>query len=171
MTNATSHTDDDLFAPVEPLAPTAPEGFVLGELASLSIAIPQADVLSIEHGGELSAALPGEPEAGWFSSAQGPWPVYALDADMRPTAPRVPGSFLVFLRSQPVPIGLLCERVRILRARSELSVQSLPPIMKDDSGMIRGMARIDKAQLAWVLREGQLAMHLAHRSEREVRDE
>lgn len=171
MMNAADRMHDDLFAPVEPLAPAVAEGFVLGELADLSIAIPRADVLSIEHGGELSAALPGEPEAAWFSSAQGPWPVYALDADLRPIANRVPGSFLVFLRAQPFPVGLLCERVRILRARSELAVQPLPAVMKDESGVICGMARIDKARLVWVVREGQLAMHLAQRSEWEVRDE
>jgi hypothetical protein len=171
MIDAVNRMDDDLFAPAEPSAPAAAEGFVLGDLAGLSIAIPRADVLTIEHGGELSAALPGEPEVGWFSSAHGPWPVYALDADMRPIASRVSGSFLMFLRAQPFPVGLLCERVRILRARSELTVQSLPAVMKDDSGVICGLARIDTARLVWVLREGQLAMHLAHWSERGVRHE
>lgn len=147
------------------------EGFVLGELGNLSIAIPRTDVVSIEHGSELSAALPGEPEVGWFSSAHGPWPVYALDAELRPTFTRVAGSFLVFLRSEPFPVGLLCERVRVLRARSELTVQSLPAVINDDSGPICGVARIEKARLVWVLREGQLAMHLAQKNELEVRYE
>lgn len=164
---------DDLFAPAAAIDQPAPvEGFVLCEFAGISVAVPQADIVTIEHGSELSAPLPGENALGWFASTQGPWPAYALDAQLDGLSALPPSSsFLVFVKSQPWPVGLMCESVRIVRARTELQVQPLPAIMRANSRGVCGIARLDERHLALVLAEGGLAAHLGSQVEREVRHE
>jgi len=154
--------EEDLFAPSGPMPDTPTEGFVLCEFDGVTIAVPQSDLVTIEHGNELSAPLPGEPVIGWFNSPQGPWPVHALDQRLRAlTEQPATGAYLVFVRSQPWPSGLLCERVRIVRASSELTIQPLPAVLRDPASPIGGIARLDKRTVAWILDEGRLAAHLA----------
>jgi hypothetical protein len=165
---------DDLFAPAATVdEPARVEGFVLCEFAGISVAVPQADIVTIEHGSDLSAPLPGENAIGWFASAQGPWPAYALDAQLdRLSTPSASSSFLVFVKSQPWPAGLMCDSVRIVRARTELQVQPLPAIMRANASTpVCGIARLDERHLALVLAEGGLAAHLGAQIEREVRHE
>lgn len=164
---------DDLFAPAAVVdEPARVEGFVLCEFAGISVAVPQADIVTIEHGSDLSAPLPGESAVGWFASARGPWPAYALDAQLdRLSTPPSSSSFLVFVKSQPWPAGLMCDSVRIVRARTELQVQPLPAIMRDNASNVCGIARLDEQHLALVLAEGGLAAQLGAQIEREVRHE
>jgi hypothetical protein len=150
-----------LFDPV-PATPPSQEGYVLCAFENLMLAIPRADVVTIEQGTELAAALPGEAALGWFASSQGPWPAYALNRELQlhvePTGSR---TFLVFVRSDPWPLGILCDSVRILGARETLSPLALPALMQDAEGMISGVARIAKGSLVLICRAGGLAAHLA----------
>jgi hypothetical protein len=151
-----------LFEPV-PATPADANGFVLCEFAGTTLAVPQTDVVTIEQGSELSAALPGEAALGWFASAQGPWPAYALDRELR-LHTQLPDArtFLLFVRNEPWPLGLLCESVRIVRTREALSTLPLPNVMRDESGLIESVARLAKGQLALICRSGGLADFLSN---------
>jgi hypothetical protein len=139
----------------------AGEALVLCELHALTLAIPQSDVVSIEHRAELSPAAADESAIGWFDTTSGLWPAYAIDAQLQPlSAARASGSFLVFVFAQPRPMGLLCESVRIVRRRAEIDVQPLPAVMQRDGGVVRGISRMDKARVALVFGEGGVARHL-----------
>jgi hypothetical protein len=159
-TSTLTHVDD-LFAPAAAMRPDRSEGFIICELGSVCIAIAQADVVTIEHGAELSLPLPGQQVAGWFGGAGDPWPVYMLDGELNALRPQRPsGAFVVFIDGDPSPVGVLCESVRISRANSGFVVQPLPRVMRDPESAIVGMVRIDTTQLAWVLRARQLAVQL-----------
>jgi hypothetical protein len=148
-------------------------GFVLCSFPEICLAIPQCDVVCIEHGTEFSVPEAIESAIVWFDSSRGPWPVCALDSQLRPRpAMRASGSFLVFLNAHPVPVGLRCESVRVVRSGSELDVHRLPAVMQaSGSGIVRGVARIDRSRLAMVLSEKKLSGYLtecvAHERSRE----
>src|SRR5215831_5547166 len=90
-------------------------GFVVCALTDLLLVIPQVDVVAIEHGTEFSAPEVGESTISWFDGVHGKWPVCALDSDLRPCPTlHASGSFLLFVKSAPVPVGLRCEYVRIV---------------------------------------------------------
>jgi hypothetical protein len=150
-----------LFDPV-PATPANTNGFVLCEFEGMTLAVPQTDIVTIEQGSELSAALPGEAALGWFASAQGPWPAYALDRELR-LHTQLPSqrTFLLFVRNQPWPLGLLCESVRIVRTRESLAALPVPSVMQDESGLIESVARLAKGQLALICRSGGLATFLS----------
>lgn len=151
----------DLFAPAATVPEPAAGGYVVCGFAGLTLAIPHADVAAIEHAAELGAPLPGEAAVGWFNSAQGPWPAFALDERMQLLNHAPPRSFLAFLHAQPAPLGVLCETVRIARSHAELPVEPLPAIMACGERRFRGVARLDASHLALVLFEGALAAHIA----------
>jgi hypothetical protein len=151
---------DDFFAPTPAAVPRA-KGYVLCEFDGLTVAIEQSDVLSIEHGSELRARLPGEPALGWFEGAQGPWPVYGLNANLEliQVAPH-DRSFLAFLKTDDAPLGLLCESVRIVARRSDLNASALPTAMQGGLGPVRAVSRIDTHRLALITGERAIAQHI-----------
>jgi hypothetical protein len=151
---------DALLAPAAARRPNRSEAFILCEFGAVCIAIAQADVVTIEHGAELSPPLPGEQVAGWFGGAGDRWPVYMLDAELKALWSQPAGAFVVFINGSPSPVGVLCESVRIPRANSGLIVQPLPSVMRDPESAIVGTFRIDKTRLAWVLRPSRLAAQL-----------
>jgi len=151
---------DDLIAPAAARRQDGSEAFILCEFGAVCVAIAQADVVTIEHGSELSPPLPGEQVAGWFGGAGDRWPVYMLDAELKALWSRPSGAFVVFINGSPSPVGVLCESVRIPRANSGLVVQPLPIVMRDPESAIVGISRIDKARLAWVLCASRLAAQL-----------
>ena len=150
-----------LFDPV-PVPIKAADGFVLCDFDGITLAIPQTDVVTIEQGSELSAALPGESSLGWFASSQGPWPAYALNRDLR-LVESMPAlrSFLLFVEGEPWPLGLLCESVRIVRGRESLTTLPLPTVMQEREGLIESVARMEKGKIAFVCRRGGIAAYLA----------
>ncbi len=142
---------DDLFAPeLEPVSPVK-TGYVLCEFEGLALAIPQTDVVAIEHCNELTAPLPGENVIGWFASSHGPWPVYALDRGLGITAQlAVERSFIVFLKADAWPLGILAQSVRIIGNPAELATKNIPgPLAKYANG-IKGIARVSAKQLAYI---------------------
>jgi hypothetical protein len=154
---------DDIFAPEQPAeTPISTNGFVICELSRVSIVIPQADIMTIEHGGELSASLPGESAYGWFACSQGPWPVYALDDRLQLVQQlQTPRSFIVFLRASPWPRGLLVSAVRIVGKQSDLHIQSLPRPLLDFAPGVTGVVRLDATRLAYVFAQRRILDLLA----------
>jgi hypothetical protein len=149
---------EDIFAADTATPVSVATGYVVCDFESMSVAIPQADVVAIEHGGELGASLPGESAFGWFSCPHGPWPVYALDGALR-LAQQVstPRSFVVFLKANPWPRGLLVSAVRIVGKPSDLSLQALPQPLRDYSPGITGVARVERSRLLYAFDTGALA--------------
>jgi hypothetical protein len=153
--------------------PRAGGGLVLCSFPEICLAVPQTDVACIEHGSEFSVPVTIDSAIVWFESSHGPWPVCALDSQLRPRAAlQASGSFLVFLNAHPVPVGLRCESVRVVRSGLELDVHRLPAIMQANSGgLVRGIARIDRYHLAMILAENKLSRYLtecvAHERSRE----
>jgi hypothetical protein len=137
-------------------------GFVLCSFPEICLAVPQTDVACIEHGTEFSVPEALESVIAWFASSRGLWPVCALDSQLRPRpALHASGSFLVFLNADPMPVGLRCESVRIVRSTLELDVHRLPAVMQEtSSGLVRGVARIDRYHLAMILGESKLSRYL-----------
>jgi CheW-like domain len=150
-----------LFDPV-PAPIKATDGFVLCDFDGITLAIPQADVVTIEQGSELSAALPGESSLGWFASSQGPWPAYALNRELQ-LLESTPASrsFLLFVQGEPWPLGLLCEGVRIVRGRDTLTTLPLPSVMQEQGGFVEGVTRLEKGKIAFICRRGGIAAYLA----------
>lgn len=150
---------DSLFDPI-PVVRREATGYVFCEFEGVTLAIPQSDVITIEQGSELSAALPGETALGWFASADGPWPAYALNRDLKlhSTLPDA-RTFLVFVRSQPLPLGLLCESIRIVR--DNFSAAPLPDVMRERNGFVQHVVRLARGQLALICESGGIAEHLA----------
>ncbi|MBC7982461.1 MAG: hypothetical protein H7Y02_01265 [Candidatus Obscuribacterales bacterium] len=148
---------DDLFAPESEPVAAATAGYVLCEFDGLAIAIPQSDVFAIEHGSELAAPLPGENVIGWFASTQGPWPVYALNRSLGiATHLSTERSFIVFLKADTWPLGILAQSVRIIGNATELTTQQIPgPLAKYANG-INGVARISAKQVAYVFEQHSL---------------
>ena len=152
---------DDLFAP-DPTPPARERaGYVLCEFGAIAFAVPQRDVLTIEQTGELAAAMPGERAMGWFESAQGPWPAYALNDDLQPirdfTGAR---GFIVFVRATSGPIGLLCETVRIIGNRDDMRSQELPSPLDSVSNALQGVSRLSNTRLAYVLADDAAGVFL-----------
>jgi hypothetical protein len=149
--------DQDIFAPEPDLTPPAPSGYLVCECDRLTIAIPQADVVTIEHAGELAAPLPGEAVVGWFACNQGPWPVFALDSRLALTqAPQTQRSFLVFLKSQPWPLGLLMNTVKVIGKASDLPLRPLPQPFANFALGIDGVARLSAERLVFGFGESKL---------------
>lgn len=161
----------DLFAPVPVDIPRA-EGYVLCEFGGITLAIEQSDVVTIEHGSELMAPLPGESALGWFEGPHGPWPVYALNADLAllSAAPRE-RTFLAFLKTDDAPFGLLCENVRIAARRSDLPLSELPSVMREQQGPIRAVSRIAARRIALISGKGAIASHIARQCERSATED
>jgi hypothetical protein len=137
-----------------------PHGCVLFALDELWLVVPQVDVVGIEHGSEFSAPDAVQSRIAWFETSRGYLPVCVLDSSLQPCDTlHASGSYLVFVRSYPVPIGLRCQSVRIVGARSALEVHPLPAVMQ--GGVVSGVARIDRSHLAFVLGEGKLPTYLA----------
>jgi hypothetical protein len=136
--------------------------FVLCSFPEICLAVPQSDVNSIEHGTEFSVPEAIESAIAWFDSPRGMWPVCALDSQLLPRpALHASGSFLVFLNAHPIPVGLRCESVRVLRSGLELDTHQLPAVMQASGpGIVRGIARIDRYHLAMVVDENKLAAYL-----------
>jgi hypothetical protein len=145
--------DDNLFAPDADVPPAA-QGWVLCEFGNVALAIPRSDVLSIEQGSELAAALHDERAAGWFVGATGPWPAYALDDGLQPTRLHGDCGFIAFLRADPVPLGLLCNNVRIIGRDDELPMQALPAPLAASMPAVEAVARLSPKRLAYVFGAG-----------------
>ena len=161
---------DDIFTP-DTAVPAPGGGFVVCDFDSIVVAIPQSDVVAIEHGGELAASLPGESALGWYACAHGPWPVYALNAALRLTQNlSSPRSFVVFLKSDPWPRGLLVSSVRIVGKKSDLPLQPLPQPLQAYSPGINGVARMENKRILYAFNPAALVGLLTdEHSEREVR--
>jgi len=152
-------SEPDLFAPI-PAPAAAAQGFALCTFDGLTLAIPQTDIASIEHGGELAAPLSGERVFGWFAGAQGPWPVYAFDRALRRcefdyATPR--GSFIVFLKRSDIPLGILCESVQVVGRRTDLNIQALPEPLRGYSPADTGLALLPDGRIALCFASGTLA--------------
>jgi hypothetical protein len=138
-------------------APPVAQGLLLAEFAGLTLAIPQNDVVAIQHSTELQPAAFTDCISGWFNGAHEQWPVLTLDGALQNTREiDTPRSFVVLLKAHPTPIGLLCESVRVLSTKAALPSQPLPSAFGAELG-IEAVARITREQLAFVFGSGRAA--------------
>lgn len=149
-------------APSGGSTPHGAGGFVLCSFPEICLAVPQSEVASIEHGTAVAEAR--DSAVAWFESARGPWPVCALDSQLRPRpASQGEDSFLVFLDADPIPVGLRCESVRVVRSGFELNVHTVPAVMRaSGSEIIQGVVRVDRSHLVLVLGKNRLSAYLTH---------
>jgi chemotaxis signal transduction protein len=153
-------SDQDLFAPIAPPAPAA-HGIVLCEFDGLTVAVPQEDVLTIEHGSQLAAPLSGEKVMGWFESDRGPWPVYALTRRLELLEEAgLQRAFLVFLKTELAPIGILCESVRIVGKSEELKTRPLPEPLRRHAPLGTGIAPLPNGRIALAFGAGVFCAYL-----------
>jgi hypothetical protein len=150
----------DLFAPDATDVPS-PSGWVVCELDDFALAIPRADVLSIEQGSDLAAALHDESAAGWFASPNGPWPAYLLGNSLQPIHEPNGHGFIAFVHAQPAPVGVLCKSVRMIGRSEDLPMQPLPAPMTATVPAVSGVVRLSATRLAYVFAAGAIAPFLS----------
>ena len=121
--------------------------FSLLTLGGLRLAVPQADIDTLEPAADIDPASPPPHGIGWIRLGRQRWPVFCLNGELRPRSERpADHGTCAVLNAGGHAIALLCTDVSLLHLPAA-GLAPLPPAMALPGRPIRGLAQMDGAVL------------------------
>lgn len=150
---------DALSAEATPNGGQSTDEWVLAWIAAGVLAIPRSHIRTVEQTEVLSPAEEGEPESGWYTKPHKPWGAYSLDDELELQVQRDCERYTVFLAANEYPVGLCCERLKLLSRDTDLKAFPRAACMRND-GPVQALGLLDGEEVILISSGPALVRHL-----------